>query len=77
MRGVFVTGTGTGVGKTVVSAALLCRYPAASYWKPVQTGIEHEDDTAEVHRLSGAHVHNAGVRLRESSAGPARKSDST
>ena len=38
MRGLFVTGTDTGVGKTVLSAALMLRYPDACYWKPIQTG---------------------------------------
>ena len=55
LRGLFVTGTDTGVGKTVVSAALLHRYRAAAplrYWKPIQTGIEQDDDTAEVARLA-------------------------
>ena len=36
--GVFVTGTGTGIGKTIVCAALVQSWRAA-YWKPVQTGI--------------------------------------
>ena len=40
-RGVFVTGTGTGIGKTVVSACLIHRWGAA-YWKPVQTGADEE-----------------------------------
>lgn len=56
LRGVFVTGTDTNVGKTVVSAALLHRYgcqASVRYWKPIQTGIERDDDTAEVHRLGG------------------------
>ena len=35
--GVFVTGTGTGVGKTVVSACLISAL-GGDYWKPVQTG---------------------------------------
>lgn len=61
MRGLFVTGTGTGVGKTVLSAALLLRYPEACYWKPIQTGPD--DDTAEVKRLSGGRVLDDGVRL--------------
>lgn len=61
MRGLFVTGTGTGVGKTVLSAALMLRYPQASYWKPIQTGTD--DDTAEVRRLSGGRVIDAGIRL--------------
>lgn len=37
MRGVFVTGTDTDVGKTLV-AAWLTRAWRADYWKPVQTG---------------------------------------
>jgi dethiobiotin synthase len=64
MRGIFVTGTDTGVGKTVVSAALMCRYPQARYWKPVQTGIETDNDTAEVRRLTGRSTdRDDGIRL--------------
>jgi dethiobiotin synthase len=63
VRGLFVTGTDTGVGKTVLSAALLLRYPEACYWKPIQTGAD--DDTAEVRRLSGGQVLDEGVRLRD------------
>jgi dethiobiotin synthase len=60
LRGVFVTGTDTGIGKTVVSAALMHRYrrpaphahsPRIRYWKPVQTGAAVDDDTEEVRRL--------------------------
>ena len=61
MRGLFVTGTDTGVGKTVLSAALMLRYPEAFYWKPIQTGPD--DDTAEVRRLSGGQVVTEGIRL--------------
>lgn len=42
------------------------RVPTLRYWKPVQTGIEQDDDTAEVVRLAGLtpeQVLNAGVRL--------------
>lgn len=39
--GVFVTGTDTGVGKTLVSACLL-RAWTAEYWKPFQTGIAED-----------------------------------
>jgi dethiobiotin synthase len=55
-RGLFVTGTDTGVGKTVVSAALLMRYRSVAslrYWKPIQTGIEEDDDTRTVAALTG------------------------
>jgi malonyl-CoA O-methyltransferase len=54
MRGgrVFVTGTDTGVGKTVVAACLV-RHFGARYWKPVQTGSAVEEgDTATVMRLA-------------------------
>jgi dethiobiotin synthetase len=44
VRGLFVTGTGTGVGKTVLSAALLAAIAAAeervSAHKPVVTGVD-------------------------------------
>lgn len=54
-----VTGTGTGVGKTVVTAALACHARQAgidvAVCKPVQTGTDAgDDDLAEVARLSGA-----------------------
>lgn len=46
-----VAGTGTGVGKTVVSALLLHRYgDRAAYYKPVSTGPE--PDTATVRALA-------------------------
>lgn len=60
MRGLFVTGTDTNVGKTVLSAALMFRYPNACYWKPIQTGPD--SDTAEVRRLSGGQVLDEGIR---------------
>ena len=68
-RGFFVTGTDTGVGKTVVSAALLMRLrdaTAVRYWKPIQTGIEQDDDTREVRWLARAaerEIRQDGVRL--------------
>lgn len=67
MRGIFVTGTDTGVGKTAVSAALLQRYRNSTlrYWKPVQTGIEQDDDTGEVRRLGAGEgeFYELGLRL--------------
>ena len=36
-KGFFVTGTGTGVGKSLVSVGLCLRFQAP-YWKPVQSG---------------------------------------
>lgn len=69
--GLFVTGTDTAVGKTVVSAALLLRFRSRlplRYWKPIQTGIEQDNDTAEVRRLAACgpeEVRDDGVRLRQ------------
>jgi 8-amino-7-oxononanoate synthase len=54
-KAVFVAGTDTSVGKTVVSALLLAalrRNGPVRYWKPVQTG--EESDTATVGRLAAA-----------------------
>jgi len=47
----FVTGTDTGVGKTVVSA-LLCAALDAVYWKPIQTGAREGTDRNAVMRLA-------------------------
>ena len=52
VKGVFVTGTDTGVGKTVV-AACLARAWGADYFKPIQTGLAEEPgDTATVAALA-------------------------
>lgn len=69
MKGLFVTGTDTNVGKTVTSAAILARYssiPQLKYWKPIQTGIESDNDTATVLELTGVgweRVEDVGIRL--------------
>ncbi len=47
-----VTGTDTGIGKTVFAAALAGAL-GASYWKPVQSGFEPDTDSARVKELSG------------------------
>jgi malonyl-ACP O-methyltransferase BioC/dethiobiotin synthase len=50
--GVFVTGTDTGIGKTLVSAVLAHAW-GADYWKPLQTGVAQEPgDTETVARLA-------------------------
>ncbi|WP_028745072.1 dethiobiotin synthase [Rhizobium mesoamericanum] len=45
-----VTGTDTGIGKTVFSAALTAAL-GAHYWKPVQAGLDEETDAETVARL--------------------------
>lgn len=49
---IVVTGTDTGIGKTVFSAGL-AGLLGASYWKPVQAGLEEETDAGLVARLGG------------------------
>jgi len=59
---VFVTGTGTEVGKTVVTAAVAALGgPRVAVLKPGQTGVSAAEpgDVAEVVRLAGAHVTTA------------------
>lgn len=52
--GVFVTGTDTGAGKTLV-AAICVRAWRAAYWKPIQTGLETgPGDSKIVAQLAGA-----------------------
>ena len=49
---IVVTGTDTGIGKTVFAAGLT-RLLDGYYWKPVQAGLTDETDSATVRRLSG------------------------
>jgi dethiobiotin synthetase len=59
---IVVTGTDTGIGKTVASAALAWRL-GASYWKPVQAGFEDGSDSEAVAQLAGVEVLPEGYRL--------------
>ncbi len=49
----FVTGTDTGVGKTLVCAVLLKGLPHAAYWKPIQSGLEEISDTQWLRQVTG------------------------
>jgi dethiobiotin synthetase len=62
-----VTGTDTGIGKTVFAAALTGGL-AAHYWKPVQSGLADGADGDTVARLSGAprdHILPEAYRLTQ------------
>lgn len=52
---VFITGTDTNVGKTVVSA-WLCYHLNYAYWKPIQTGASEGTDRDFVHKINLNHT---------------------
>jgi dethiobiotin synthetase len=58
-----VTGTDTGVGKTIFAAALT-QALGGVYWKPVQAGLEEETDSQIVARLSGRPTLPEAYRLK-------------
>jgi dethiobiotin synthetase len=58
MRKIFVTGIGTDVGKTVVSAIMVEAFKA-DYWKPVQTGSFFSTDSAKVQKW----ISNGATRI--------------
>lgn len=64
---IFITGIGTGVGKTL-TAACVTEALQADYWKPVQTGLEEGTDTETVRMLLSNEVsvcHKEVYCLRE------------
>lgn len=63
---IVVTGTDTGIGKTVFSAGLV-DFLGADYWKPVQAGLDGETDSETVARLGQVgsdRIHAEAFRLR-------------
>ncbi|MBW4889528.1 dethiobiotin synthase [Mucilaginibacter sp. HMF5004] len=66
-RPIFVTGIGTGIGKTIVSAILVEKLQA-DYWKPVQAGDLEQSDTISVKNLvsnSFSYFHPEAYRLTQ------------
>ncbi|HSW71369.1 MAG TPA: AAA family ATPase, partial [Gammaproteobacteria bacterium] len=52
-KGYFITGTDTGVGKTLV-ASILTWIVKGCYWKPIQSGVQEElPDLEQVKKLTG------------------------
>ena len=58
----FVTGIGTGIGKTLI-AAILARALDADYWKPVQAGTDNTDSQVMLDLLPGLHIHPEVYKL--------------
>src|ERR1700733_2925313 len=64
---IFVTGIGTGIGKTLVSAILVEKLKA-DYWKPIQSGDLDDSDTRKVKSLVSnniSHFHREAYRLTQ------------
>lgn len=61
----FITGIGTGVGKTITSA-ILRQYFQADYWKPIQSGDLHQSDSMLVKQLTNdeLRIHPERFRLQ-------------
>jgi dethiobiotin synthetase len=67
MKPIFVTGIGTDVGKTIVSA-MLVEQMQADYWKPIQAGDLDNSDTIKVKQLVSNPVsvfHREAYRLTQ------------
>ncbi len=58
---IFVSGIGTNVGKTIVSA-ILCEALEADYWKPVQTGLNELIDRDTISKL----ISNSSITIHKS-----------
>ena len=58
-----VTGIGTDVGKTVVSA-IIAQALEADYWKPIQSGELENSDSNKIDRLTDEKVHILPERYR-------------
>lgn len=50
LQPIFITGIGTGVGKTIISA-IITEALKANYWKPIQAGFDDGTDALEVKQL--------------------------
>jgi dethiobiotin synthetase len=53
MKNIIISGTDTGIGKSLLSAILMSALPEYFYWKPIQSGVEDGTDSETVRKLSG------------------------
>ncbi len=63
VKGLFITGIGTDVGKTVASA-VMAKALQADYWKPVQCGDLDNSDSIKIARLTGLKTLPEAYRLK-------------
>ena len=62
-KGLFITGIGTDVGKTVASA-VITKALEAGYWKPAQCGDLDNSDSIKIARLTGLRTLPEAYRLQ-------------
>lgn len=62
-KGLFITGIGTDVGKTV-AAAVITKALEADYWKPAQCGDLDNSDSIKIGRLTGLKTLPEAYRLQ-------------
>jgi len=68
MKNIFVTGIGTDVGKTVVSA-ILVEALGMDYWKPIQAGDLNNTDSMKVRKMiqrTNVKIHKEYIQLMHS-----------
>lgn len=63
VKGLFITGIGTDVGKTV-AAAVITKSLQADYWKPVQCGDLDNSDSVKIEALTGLKTLSEAFRLQ-------------
>ena len=64
---IFITGIGTGVGKTLV-AAIVAKALDMDYWKPVQAGMDGGTDSEWVRNMlqyGNNRVHEESYKLKQ------------
>lgn len=70
MKGYFITGTDTGVGKTIVSSVLMSLVEGI-YWKPIQSGLAVDPLESDIVKmLSGKSAVHATQYLLQASLSP-------
>ena len=62
-KNILITGTDTDIGKTIFAAGLTAALNA-SYWKPIQAGLEGDTDSDVVAELSGRPILPEAYRLK-------------
>jgi dethiobiotin synthetase len=70
MKPIFISGIGTGIGKTVV-AAVVAESLKADYWKPVQAGYEPGTDSSWISSLisnTETRIHPETYKLKQAAS---------